>query len=178
MTAMILPDGMVIVGNHAPPRFAHQPRSGKKSDARPRAAEACFPHAMNGAPNNATDFPSRAIARPAQIRRGTLAEGAARPLAPGCSRPGFWLRCDYGVYLMHNANLDAGEKPAVVHALEHNPETMPFSLWLDEKASYGCINEVEFIAAEVIRNAVANDSPLLLHVTAGQYPGRMLIRIV
>ncbi|RVJ69214.1 DUF3085 domain-containing protein [Sinorhizobium meliloti] len=93
-------------------------------------------------------------------------------------KPGFWLRGDYGVYLMHNANLDAGEKPAVVHALEHNPETMPFSLWLDEKASYGCINEVEFIAAEVIRNAVANDSPLLLHVTAGQYPGRMLIRIV
>lgn len=30
MTAMILPDGMVIVGNHAPPRFAHQPRSGKE----------------------------------------------------------------------------------------------------------------------------------------------------
>ncbi|MDX1148064.1 DUF3085 domain-containing protein [Sinorhizobium medicae] len=92
--------------------------------------------------------------------------------------PGFWLRCDYGVYLMHNANLDAGEKPVLVHALECNPETMPFSLRLDEKASYGCIDEVEFIAAEVIRNAVANDSPLLLHVTAGQYAGRMLVRIV
>ncbi|RVH83414.1 DUF3085 domain-containing protein [Sinorhizobium meliloti] len=93
-------------------------------------------------------------------------------------KPGFWLVCDYGVYLMHNANLDEDEKPAVVHALECNPSTMPFDLWLDEKASYGCMDEVEFIAAEVICNAVATGRPLIIDFDPERYFDQILVRSV
>lgn len=85
------------------------------------------------------------------------------------AEPGFWLVGDHGVYLMHNANLDEGEKPAVVYASECNPETMPFDAWWDAKiASFGGDDGVEFIAADVIRDAVATDSPLLVDFNADE----------
>lgn len=76
---------------------------------------------------------------------------------------GFWLVGDHGVYLMPNAMLAEGEKPAVVYAEECNPDTMDFDDWWEAKrASFGGDDGVEFLDANVIRKAVADESPLLV----------------
>lgn len=84
--------------------------------------------------------------------------------------PGFWLVGDQGVYLMSNAELADGEKPVVVYADECNPERLPFDEWYDNKqASFGGDDGVEFIEADVIRNAVADGSPLLVDFTPNEF---------
>jgi hypothetical protein len=78
---------------------------------------------------------------------------------------GFWLVGDKGVYLMHNGAA-IGTKQKVVYAEECNPDTMSFDQWWAAKqASFGGDDGCEFIDADVVRDALAADSPLVIEFT-------------
>lgn len=68
---------------------------------------------------------------------------------------GFWLVGDDGVYLMHNGYRADDELPMVVYATECNPKTMPFDdWWTAKRETFGGDDGVEFIEAEIVRQAI------------------------
>ncbi len=88
-----------------------------------------------------------------------------RPLWGAKNPAGFWLVGDQGVYLMHNGKATE-DKQIVVYAEECNPDTMPFDDWWHAKrASFGGDDGCEFIDANVVRDAVAANSPLIFEFT-------------
>ncbi|MBP8936883.1 MAG: DUF3085 domain-containing protein [Agrobacterium sp.] len=78
---------------------------------------------------------------------------------------GFWIVGDQGVYLMHNGKATDG-KQLVVYAQECNPDAMPFEQWWAAKRdSFGGDDGCEFIGADLVRDAVAANSPLVFEFT-------------
>lgn len=93
--------------------------------------------------------------------------------------PGFWLVGDHGVYLMHNAVLDEGQKPGVVYAVECDPTTMDFDDWWDAKrATFGGDDGVDFIDLPTVRQVVEGDGDLVIAFKADEmvcYSSRQLM---
>ena len=84
--------------------------------------------------------------------------------------PAFWLVGDEGVYIMHNANLDDGDKPVIVYARECDPTTMDTDDWWSIKEdTFGGDDGVELLDVGDLLPVVDAGSDLWIDFVADGY---------
>ena len=92
-----------------------------------------------------------------------------RPLWDKDTGPGFWIVGDDGVYLMHNGEPTETESQHVVYAEECSPVSMAFEDWWSMKQeTFGGDDGADFIDRDIIEQAVAAESDLVIDFTAGE----------